>query len=270
MWRAFLAVVYDLYRFAFGALQPAPAASGLRESVEKTIEVEAETEAPPVNDEEFLPRLGAQVYVVAESTPLLHRPVFAFDGQIGTFPFATVASVRAVDGQFAHVSTRNLSGWVQCAHLTEDKTFVYPVLTSGAIYSAEDKATKIIRRHLRDECLGDWLRLPLQSLEFILYTLKISKRKINWPVTRPRIGGTWHTLLRGQKGIKMDVEPKTGAVMEYRGDRLPDTLAYVESVAPDLTIKIASVGRFKEGEYKEERLAKAEWIELRPVFITVT
>lgn len=67
----------------------------------------------------------------------------------------------------------------------------------------------------------------------------------------------------------MTLEPKTGSILEYAGDDgVNGFLAYVVAVHPDLSITIKSIGRLKEGEYREEDFTQSQWKEWRPVFIS--
>jgi hypothetical protein len=58
-------------------------------------------------------------------------------------------------------------------------------------------------------------------------------------------------------------------VLECKGDK-EQFLAFVESVIPDDSIIISSIGRHEAGVYEKQEFTRAQWRELRPVFISFT
>jgi hypothetical protein len=141
--------------------------------------------------------------------------------------------------------------------------------TPGLCYLALDAETKKLRRLIKDEFFTTRVHSPLLGMEYVTYRLQESGRKIDWSNSiRPRAAGAWHQLLKGARGITIKISPKTGSIMEY-GEGMTAVLAYVESVTPDETISIASVGRYKPGQYSEEVLTKTAWQELKPLWLQI-
>ena len=219
-----------------------------------------------VNDLIGLPEV---VYVCVDEAPLFREPTLSVDGVVAKLPYASVLSVVVAEGLFWRVIYETGTAWVEKSVVVHDKGFVYPVFTSGLCYLALDTETKKLRRLIKDEFFTTRVHSPLLGMEYVLYRLQESGRKIDWSNTiRPRLAGTWHQLLKGARGVTIKVSPKTGSVMEY-GAGLKAVLAYVESVAPDETISVSSIGRYKPGQYTEEVLTKAAWQELQPLWLQI-
>jgi surface antigen len=126
----------------------------------------------------------------------------------------------------------------------------------------------VIPKNFAPDFLGAATQLPLSGVEYVTYRLYQAGRKIVWPEHWGRVAGSWQRKLRGVKGVRMDVLPHTGAVMEYIIDDV-GFVAFVEAVSPANRITISGIGLVHEGQYTEERLEHATWRELRPVFISV-
>ena len=109
----------------------------------------------------------------------------------------------------------------------------------------------------------------LQGVEYVTYRVMQAGRAVPWGESWGRIAGTWQRKLRGVRGVRIDVSPRTGSIMEYIIDDV-GYIAYVERVSPDLKITITGVGLTHEGQYTEQVMDHTIWRELRPVFITVS
>lgn len=199
-----------------------------------------------------------------------HRSVVAFDSRVGTLPYGSEIIVSVVEGKSAYVTHGSTVGWVMGSDFTYNRDEVFPRLDSGKVYTAESTETKLIRSHLRDECDGGTLYIPLQATEYMLYELQLRNITPQWPLTRPRLPGSWQGQLKGRPRTHIGVVPKTGTVMEYYTDAKVGMLGFVEAVHPDETIVIKSVGKEREGQYLVETLTEEVWRELRPVFISFT
>ncbi len=213
---------------------------------------------------------GRTVYIKHDNTQCFQRPVIAFDTRLGTLSYGQTVSVDVVEGQFAHVISDTVQGWVMASALTERRSDVYPECVLGEVYTHNNEVTIAIRTLLKDECFGALLGIPLQGVEYVLYELKRQGVSVPWPDIRPRDAGSWQTLLRGRRGVHSTVLPRTGAIMEYRTVTGIGALLLIREVHPDNSIKVTSVGRMTEGEYREEILTEAQWREWRPVFISFT
>ena len=213
--------------------------------------------------------LGQDAYVQFDDVTCFSEPMVAFDTKVKSLSYGDKVSVLRVEDSFAQIQLDDLNCWVSKYAITEDLKIVLPELRHGYVYDAQNDQTIKLRQLLKDETLGNFLELPLQSMEYILYLLNRSGYNIVWPNLRPRNPGQWKNILRGVTGVKMSIEPKTNSVMEYSGDDgKREFFGFVESVHPDLSFTLQSVGRVKEGEYRVEEFTKEQWKEWRPVFIS--
>jgi len=267
----FKAVVVDLRDFLlFGVSEPIPQTTARPPFTEPTL-----LAAPGAGVLQLADTIKQQpyfsetmAYVLQTATSCYTRPVLAFDTRIGTFHYGEAVRVVATEGMFAHVSTERLSGWVSLENLTENKHLVTPVLVHQTLYPATHPETCKIRACINDETAAGKLQLPLHGVEYALYRLQAKGMTAPWDTLRPRNPGRWQNILRGKPGVHIGVEPKTGSFMEYTLDDKMGVLQYVESVRPDQTLSVASVGKNIPGEYLLEALPISIWRELRPVFIS--
>ncbi len=216
-------------------------------------------------------KVGHQVRVVfvqVESVPYYAVPEISFDTKLGNFTYGQKLVFLKFHGDFSEVSIANKCGWVETKYLSDSSQIIFPVLRPAYVYNASHEQTIKLRSCLQDAMLGNELQLPLQSPEWTLYQLWARGTTLSWPPERPRGAGQWQKLLRGKPGVLIGIEPKTGSIMEVgEGAGFP-FLAYVESVSPDQTITISSVGREQAGEFLVDKFIKEEWKEWRPVFIS--
>ncbi len=211
---------------------------------------------------------GWTSYVKVDITECFSKPEISFDSKICSYFFGDKVNVIRTEAGFSEVSTSNVKGWIKSDDITEDKSQVFPDLKHLHIYTGNDNETSKLRRIIKDSAIGKLLGLPLQSIEFALFVLKVKSANLSWPSNRPRLPGSWKTLLRGVKGVSLSLDPHTGAILEYAGDDgVVGFLGYVVAVRPDQSITIQSVGRVKEGEYRVEEFSRDEWKEWRPVYI---
>lgn len=276
MIRAFFEVLKDLWDFAFGY----SGQNSMRAT--DTLNLPAPDDKVPSTTGKSLSgviipthkagqALGRVVYVQSDTATCFNRPELSFDTQLCQLTYGEKVSVNRMKGEFAEIDATKIRGWVESKNLSDDASEVFPALESGVIYGKGDAETIKLRRFLNDETLAGRLALPLQSTEHVLYLLKRFGLKVNWPLTRPRVPGTWQKILRGVKGVSMSIEPRTAAIFEYVGDEgVPGFLGYIEAVHPDQSITLQSVGRKNEGEYLVEEFTNQEWKEWRPTFITFT
>lgn len=210
---------------------------------------------------------GQAAVVISDVAMVLQQPELMFDTAVGRLIFGDTVMVGDMGATYSHIRNEKLSGWTLTESLSTDKRLVFAQLKTGQVYGDKDEQTVKLRRYIKDELLGSELKLPLQSVEFILYKLKQSSQAVAWPDERPRMPGNWHTILRGIKGAAMNTTPRTSSVLEVVGDNNSSFLAYVDEVRPDMSIKVSSVGRAKTGQYLEEEFSRDEWQEWQPVFV---
>lgn len=277
MGAALVEVLYDLWLFALRRdtkprieYRPTPrpdSADTVVEPAPAPAPVSLDLVVPPISPDMIQ---GRSAYVVHDAVVCLSRPTFDFDTVVGMLDYAERVAVDVIEGEFAHIITPSMSGWVPVEMLTDDLSVVMPQLESGKVYGSQSEETKKLRKYIDDEALGSALALPLQGSEYLLFRLKRAGTKVRWSDVRPRAAGKWQSILRGQGGVTMGIEPKTGAVLEYSGGETQSFLGYVESVKPNRSIVISSVGREREAEYREETFSNEQWREWRPVFISFT
>lgn len=209
------------------------------------------------------------IYVSVDEAPLFREPTLNVDGVVAKLPFTSELTVVASEGLFWRVVYEAGTAWIEKSVVVHEKMLLYPLFTPGLCYLALDTETKKLRRLIKDEFFTTRVHSPLLGIEYVTYRLQENGRGIDWSKSvRPRLAGTWHQLLKGTRGVTIKISPKTGSVMEC-GTGEAAILAYVESVAPDETISISSIGRYKPGQYTEEVLTKAAWQELQPLWLQI-
>lgn len=210
------------------------------------------------------------MYVRAvQGTACIFAPHLDFDTVIDTLAYGTAVTVIGYQGRYASVNRSNITGWVVKDDLTPQKNDVWPEFIAGTLYDAQHAETIKTRRLINDTFGAGVLNLPLQAGEYIVLRLASEHRTIPWSKKRPRVAGSWTTLLRGIRGIYIGVSPKTDSVMEYQAQDGQGRLGYVESVTPELAITITSVGEGESGRYTAKTMSAEIWRELRPIFIEV-
>ncbi len=209
------------------------------------------------------------MYANTISVPVYKNPTVAFDEQIGTIPYGEMVMMLEPRGRFFHIVWNTLEGWVLREDLVDRAAHVYPEFIIGQEHGVDHPTTASVRTILGDVFSLGRSEFSLQAGEYVLYRLWRKGTRINWPVVRPRIPGTWHKILKGIEGVHVGVVPRVGSVMEYLFEGDAGHLAYVEAVFPDNTITISEANYPDSGIYNERVLTKEEWREFRPVFITI-
>lgn len=279
--RVLLAVIHDLYTFACSFLQRSV-------TVPKTVEAHtvpalaarpALTQLAAPDALPVLPVAGVlpthaspqtvSQLVVAVGRAFLHRdPTEAFDNVEAELPYATAVVEVRRSGRWVLVEVRGQTGWVLSDQLAYEAD-ILPQFRLGHIYDAQSPETEKLRAYIGDSFHGGKALLPLCDVEYVTYRLKRAGRSVPWPQSYNRIAGTWQRKLRGCRGVRIEVMPHTGAVMEYIIDDV-GYVGYVEKVSPDLKITVSGVGLTHESQYTEQVLTHSLWRELRPVFIQLT
>lgn len=261
--RVLLAVFYDLWNFFFGWWF----------KVGKKPEVKEESIVTPPAEPAFKKRearnvlVGKTFFIKASQSRVLAKPYLAFDNVLDILPYGREVTAFASSGQYISIYFNDRAGYIHQSEITKHKTELFPQLVDKTIYLAGNDETEKIRLIINDEFSAAELFLPLQAVEFIMYYLRLENITINWGKDRPRPAGSWGKLLKGRIGVKISLEPKTGAVLECVNASGDGFVAIVKAVSVDKTITIAGVGRLVDGEYKEEKFTKDEWQKLQPVFL---
>jgi len=230
---------------------------------------QSDGEVPTATPHYFAPHNPAVMYVATESSVCTLTPQKNFDSVLAKFSYGTAVAVIGYQGEYAKVFWSHHEGWVRKDDLTPHKAEVWPQLTAGETYLGTHDAVIKIRLLINDAFYAGELALPLQAGEWVEYRLREENRSIPWPVSYGRVPGDWQVLLKGAPGIHSSVSPKTDSIMEWRGDDGIGRVAYVEKVAPDLTITMTVAGYEFPGCFEKRTLAESAWRELRPVFIEV-
>jgi hypothetical protein len=262
MGRALYEVITDLVRFVFGSSNTQALVVPTLDALEETIDTH------PLEEDTIDKTLHGVTAYVYNTTPLFTRPMVSFDNQMGEIFYGESVVVLRSEGLYSEILYKDQLWWVRSDTLSTQREMVFPQFLHNESLLHDNANTIKVRQHIRDECNGGQLYLPLQSFEYILFQLKQKKIVVNWPSIRPRSAGRLQVLLKGAKNVHIGVEPKTGAVLEYYNSVSTAVIAYVEEVHPDLSIKISSVGRTAEGLFEVETIEALTWREWRPVFIS--
>jgi len=209
------------------------------------------------------------MYVTEGTVACLRAPQREFDNVLTTLQYGDAVTVTTYHGQYAKVFWSHHEGWVLKDALSTEKSKVWPTVSAGTTYTADDEVTRQIRRIISDTFRAGELLLPLQAGEWIVFHFREMHRTIPWPMTCGRWPGDWQTILRGIVGVHNSISPKTDSIMEWRADDGIGRLAYVERVTPDNTITISVVGYDQVGLFETKELSEVMWRELRPVFIEI-
>lgn len=267
MYAAFIEVLKELWEFVLPARSAAVSTAPLVAARNASDKIESLKSSPSSKAGYSLE--SRVCYINHSEVQCLQVAQKKFDTLRGVLSYGTAVEVVQHKDHWSFVQTPQLHGWVESKYLTDDKNAVFPVFYKGTIYEADNRETLKLRDYLADELLGGLLKKKLQPSEFIVYQLHRHSIGVLWPLDRPRLPGMWQIILKGKRGVSIGVEPKTGSVLEYTEDG-GSFLAFVESVTPDDTIRISSVGRHTDGMYEQTECTRVQWREWRPVFISFT
>jgi hypothetical protein len=220
-------------------------------------------------DHDLTPATGF-AYVCVEKARCFIRPVWSFDGVFMILSYGDSVQIIKYEGRFVQIRVGDSSVWILKDDLISEKVDIFPVFSKDTVYLSDNVEVEKLRKLTNDTFFASEIGLPLLSIEFVSYRLSQDNRKIPWTLERPRIAGKWQNILKGQMGVRIGVEPKTGSVIEYYKDDDTGHIGYVKEVHADNSIVIQEVGREVEGEYTEKLFTKVEWQEWDSVFIQVT
>jgi hypothetical protein len=268
MYVAFIEVLKDLWTFATSVLVKKTDKPAV---VDEVLTLPAASVRSIKKKEAVQPSLESKIcFVLVDKTLCLQTPAKKFDSMRGELGYGESVKVLQQRESWSFVETSNTNGWVETKYLSDNPHEIFPDFLHDTVYEADDSQVQKLRQCLRDELLGDELGLSLQPSEYILYRLKRLEVNISWPMERPRLPGSWQSLLRDKRGVSLSLEPKTGSILECAGGEQQQLLAYVESVTPDNSIVISSVGFSQTGMYEKNQYLKAQWSQWKPVFISFT
>ena len=212
---------------------------------------------------------GMVMYTKSVHVPIFKDPTIAYDTQIATVPFGSMVMAHEPQGRFYNVTWNAIQGWMLRDDLAERAVDIFPHFVENEENLVDSKNTALVRALIGDPFGLSRSTLSLQAGEYVLYRLWRRSVLIPWNDVRPRVPGSWHTILRGITNVHIHIAPKVGTIMEYMLDAEIGHVAYVEAVFPDETICISEVNNPDFGMYHEKELSKAMWKEYRPVFIEI-
>jgi hypothetical protein len=211
---------------------------------------------------------AASLRIVIPTACVRKEPVVAFDNVMSTLSYGTSVHVDKRSGRFVQISSGAVSGWIETDAL-KTQTEVLPQFQLGKLYDAYNPETIKLRLCINDGFGGLLCDSLLTGVEYVTYRLWQQSRVLPWQATYGRVPGTWQRKLRGVRGVRIDIMPHTGSIMEYILDDV-GYVAYVDTVSPDLRIKVTGISLTNEGQFTEQVLDHAIWREFHPVFIVLT
>ena len=151
--------------------------------------------------------------------------------------------------------------------ITVDQGVSRPMLlTATTIYTSETPATIIIRQtlntydsHVVQEgnlTLAEWLLYKIHTIDDAIALLALAMTPI----------GRWHQTLKAQSGVRVSIEPTTGALIEWSTTAAIGQAGFITQVSPDQTITLQTISQEPAGMCQEQILVLAQWKELGPVF----
>ena len=234
------------------------------------VTIEGKLLADSAREEEVVSKYKNTVmYISSALASLYAEPKKDFDNRLDRLPYGTMVTVTSKQGKWAKVTVGEVSGWLMETGLVNKQTRVHPKFVDGKVNSANHLNTVQLRAIINDAFMAGELGHPLTAPEYIVYRLIKRNKAIKWPPERPRLAGRWHRILKGRNGIHIGIEPKTDAIMEYTGEDGSGHLSYIDGYFSDGTIVCSGVID-RDGTYKNQILTKPDWLELKPLFITVS
>jgi len=139
-------------------------------------------------------------------------------------------------------------------------------LHTGTLYTAASAQTLQIRQQLmqHDPQLAQTGNLSI--IEWLLYAIAIQTNSVSLLALRMSPLGRWHQTVKGLSDVRVEVEPTTGALMEWTDQEHIGHAGLVVRLAPDSQITLGRISDIPSGTYTEEAMTETVWRELRPVF----
>jgi hypothetical protein len=235
---------------------------------EKDIISAYNSESQAMNRERFFGQDVAIMYV-QKTTNLLKFPSCEYDSCLAMLQYGLAVSVSKSQDGYLYVQSSKGVGWINKKDVTNEKKDVWPIFSLNTIYGANNIETIKARRLLKDKFLGGMMKVSLLPAEYVTVALLHDNRNINWPQNYGRVPGVWHQLLKGLKGIRITVTPKTDSVIEWTDGSGVGKLAYVREVFPDSSIKIDGIGIIEDNYFESLYVNEMLWREWKPLFIEV-
>jgi hypothetical protein len=177
--------------------------------------------------------------------------------------FCTGRGVVVVDGTLFHTNPAFTGR--PAAHVAQSNPI--QKLQIEVAYVKDQVVTQAIRSTLRDYDPHLVQNNQLTEKEWLLYFVHSKRPSIPLLALQLTPVGLWHTTLKGQSEVSVDVTPYSDSLMEWRKGT-KDQAAVVLQVTPEEMITIGELGTGQIGLYEKRTLTKAEWLELQPVFTT--
>ena len=206
------------------------------------------------------------LYVAIPQTSLRMFPTYSIDDVLLELPYGARLQYHKRQGKWVSVEYQSQTGWVPMDAISVQEEKVFPALYAGEAYDATNSETIKLRTCIDDEFSAVAAEAPLQDIEYVWYRLQTDGRKVDWPMVRPRIAGTWQRHLKGLSGIHIGVHPKTDTVLEYIDEDEVGHIAYVDAVYPDHSIALSMIETDSAGLFHKGTYAESVWKEWRPVF----
>lgn len=133
-------------------------------------------------------------------------------------------------------------------------------------YTAESIETILVRQALAtyDKHLVQSGNLTL--IEWLLYYVQQQNHSVSLLALRMTPLGMWHQTVKGLPGVRVGIEPYTGALMEWFDTARVGRVGLVERVTPDATVTVRTLSVDPSGTYLEQIYTAATWKELGAVF----
>lgn len=139
-------------------------------------------------------------------------------------------------------------------------------IQSGQSYTDESPETIVIRQTLHEYDSHLVQTGSLTLLEWLLYTIHKADQSIALLALAMTPLGRWYQTLKAQSGVRVSIEPTTGALVEWSTGGMGDQVGIVMQVSPDQTIVVYSIHEKTGGVCQEQRYTQAQWKELGPIF----
>jgi hypothetical protein len=139
-------------------------------------------------------------------------------------------------------------------------------LQVDSLYTDESVETIMIRKKLSDhnELLIQSGNLNL--IEWLLYMINIQNSQVVLLALRMSPIGRWNQTLKGVASVKIEVQPSTGALMEWFDEQGEGNAGIVERVSPASAITVRSISQAPSGTHIEHEFTEPAWKGLGPVF----
>jgi hypothetical protein len=139
-------------------------------------------------------------------------------------------------------------------------------LVSGTVYTNKTPVTALIREKLRAYDVGIVKNANLTRIEWLLYKIHAVDSSIALLALAMSPVGRWHQTLKAQPGVRVSIEPTTGALMEWAPTADVGQAGIIRQVSPEQTVIVQTVSQDPDGLYREQTLTMSQWKELGPVF----